>query len=64
MNPEAGAVEARVLELQARRHAEGAFQRCDDLMKTDDELITKSREVIDLARRRLVGDRSWEQFTL
>jgi hypothetical protein len=51
MDPEAAAAEA-ALELRARRHAEGAFERCVDLMKTDDELITKSREMIDLARRR------------
>jgi hypothetical protein len=53
MDPEAAAAQARALELRARTRAEGAFERCDDLMKTDGELITKSREMIDLARRRL-----------
>jgi hypothetical protein len=41
------------LELRARKNAEGAFERRDDLMKIDEELITKSREIIDLTRRRL-----------
>jgi hypothetical protein len=53
MDPEAAAAVARALELRARKHAEGAFKRRDGLLKTDDELITKSREIIDLARRRL-----------
>jgi hypothetical protein len=52
-DPYAAAAEARALELRARKRAESALERCDDLMKTDDELITHSREVIDLAHRRL-----------
>ena len=53
MDPDAAAAEARALELRARKRAEGAFERCDDLIEMDIELISKSREVIDLARRRL-----------
>jgi len=53
MDPEAAAAEARALELAAARRAEDSFDRCDDLLKTDDELITRSREMIRLARLRL-----------
>src|SRR5262249_48003324 len=63
MDAEAAAAQARALELRARWRAEGAFERCDDLMKTDGELITKSREMIDLARRRLQQVPELEQFT-
>jgi hypothetical protein len=63
MDPEATAAKARALELRARKNAEGAFERCDDLRKTDEELITKSREIIDLTRRRLQQVPKLEQFT-
>jgi predicted ATPase len=62
-DPFAAAAEARALELRARKHAEGAFERCDNLVQTDGELLTKSREMIDLARRRLRQVPKLEQFT-
>jgi hypothetical protein len=37
MDPEATAAKARALESRAREQAEGVFERCGDLMKTDNE---------------------------
>jgi len=53
MDPEVAAAEARDLEAAAVKHAEGAFSRCLDLLKADDELITRSREMLNLTRQRL-----------
>jgi hypothetical protein len=63
MDLEAVAAEARALELRARKQAEDALERCGGLLKTDDELIIKSREILDRARRRMREVPEPEQFT-
>ena len=53
MDPELAVAEARDLETAAIEHAETAFWRCLDLLKADEELIAKSREMLNLTRQRL-----------
>jgi hypothetical protein len=43
--------EARALELEAVTRAEGALTRCFDLLKVDNDLISKSRETLNRGER-------------
>ena len=44
-------LEARALELEAGHARRGALTRCFDLLKVDNDLISKSREMLNRGER-------------